>query len=78
MGNRPVKQQEREEVLLKVVPPLDHAYIQWLARDIARIHGFTPRNPRAVEPPEHYEEYMRLNGWLDVYLDDPDQAHLFK
>jgi hypothetical protein len=78
MGNQPVKQQEREEILLKVVPPLDRAYVRWLARDVARIHGFTPRNSRAVKPPEHYIEYMRLNGWLDVNLDDPDLAHLFK
>ncbi|XP_042957624.1 uncharacterized protein LOC122293193 isoform X1 [Carya illinoinensis] len=78
MGNRPVKQQKREEVLLKIVPPLDPAYARWLARDIERMHGYTPRNPRAVKPPEHYIEYMRLNGWLDVDLDDPDLAHLFK
>ncbi|KAF3953976.1 hypothetical protein CMV_020630 [Castanea mollissima] len=77
MGNKPVKQQERDEILLKVVPPLDHAYVRWLARDVERIHGFTPKNPSAVKPPEHYIEYMRLNGWLDVNLDDPDLAHLF-
>ncbi|MBA0674644.1 hypothetical protein Goari_016229, partial [Gossypium aridum] len=78
MGNKPVKQERREEVLLKIVPPLDQAYVRWLARDIERIHGFSPRNPRAVKPPEHYIEYMQLNGWLDVDLDDPDLAHLFK
>ncbi|EOY31525.1 Uncharacterized protein TCM_038446 [Theobroma cacao] len=77
MGNKPVKQEQREEILLKIVPPLDQAYVRWLARDIERIHGFTPRNPRAVKPPDHYIEYMRLNGWLDVKLDDPDLAHLF-
>ncbi|XP_022152955.1 uncharacterized protein LOC111020571 [Momordica charantia] len=80
MGNKPVKQQEvqREEIFLKIVPPLDQAYVRWLARDLERIHGFTPRNPRAVKPPDHYIEFMRLNGWLDVSLDDPDLAHLFK
>ncbi|MBA0732502.1 hypothetical protein Gotri_020755 [Gossypium trilobum] len=78
MGNKPAKQERREEVLLKIVPPLDQAYVRWLARDIERIHGFSPRNPRAVKPPEHYIEYMQLNGWLDVDLDDPDLAHLFK
>lgn len=78
MGNKPVKQQERDEILLKVVPPLDRAYVRWLARDIERIHGYTPKNPSAVKPPEHYIEYMRLSGWLDVNLDDPDLAHLFK
>ncbi|WRX31935.1 hypothetical protein QQP08_024422 [Theobroma cacao] len=62
MGNKPVKQEQREEILLKIVPPLDQAYVRWLARDIERIHGFTPRNPRAVKPPDHYIEYMRLNG----------------
>ncbi|XP_021901419.1 uncharacterized protein LOC110817270, partial [Carica papaya] len=42
------------------------------------IHGFTPKNPRAVKPPDHYIEFMRLNGWLDVNLNDPDLAHLLK
>ncbi|XP_039007207.1 uncharacterized protein LOC120134898 isoform X1 [Hibiscus syriacus] len=78
MGNKPAKQERREEIILKIVPPLDQAYAQWLARDIERIHGFTPRNPSAVKPPDHYIEYMRLNGGLDVDLDDPDLAHLLK
>ncbi|KAK4856202.1 hypothetical protein QYF36_015103 [Acer negundo] len=77
MGNKPAKQ-ERKEILLKIVPPLDHAYVRWLTRDLERIHGFTVRNPRPVKPPDHYIEYMRLNGWLDVNLNDPDLAHLFK
>jgi len=77
MGNKPAKQ-EKEETLLKIVPPLDQAYVRWLARDLERIHGFTPKNPRAVKPPDHYIEYMRLYGWLDVNLDDPDLKHLFK
>ncbi|XWS73852.1 hypothetical protein CRYUN_Cryun02cG0164800 [Craigia yunnanensis] len=54
MGNKPAKQKQREEVLLKIVPPLDQAYVRWLARDIERIHGFTPRNRRAVKPPDEY------------------------
>ncbi|EEF38592.1 uncharacterized protein LOC8263331 [Ricinus communis] len=79
MGNKPVTvKQEREEILLKIIPPVDRAYIQWLARDVEMIHGWTPRNCRAVEPPDHYIEYMRLNGWIDVALDDPDLAHLFQ
>ncbi|KAK8478513.1 hypothetical protein V6N13_010206 [Hibiscus sabdariffa] len=78
MGNKPAKQERGEEIILKIVPPLDQAYVRWLARDIERIHGFTPRNPRAVKPPDHYIEYMRLNGGLDVDLDDPDLARLFK
>uniref|UniRef100_A0A2P2JUX0 Uncharacterized protein n=1 Tax=Rhizophora mucronata TaxID=61149 RepID=A0A2P2JUX0_RHIMU len=78
MGNKPFKQkQEREEILVKIVPPLDHAYVRWLSRDLKRIHGFTPRSCDAVKPPDHYVEYMRLNGWLDVNLDDPDLSHLF-
>ncbi|KAL5538169.1 hypothetical protein UlMin_045594 [Ulmus minor] len=77
MGNKPVKP-EREEIFLKVAPLLDPAYVRWLTRDLERIHGFTPTNPRAIKPPDHYIEYMRLNGWLDVSLDDPDIAHLFK
>ncbi|KAL6966791.1 hypothetical protein U1Q18_032585 [Sarracenia purpurea var. burkii] len=77
MGNKPAKE-EKEEVLLKIVPPLDRAYIRWLARDLERLHRFTPRNPQSVKPPDHYIEHMRLNGGLDVDLDDPDLAHLFK
>ncbi|OIT30027.1 PREDICTED: uncharacterized protein LOC109210557 [Nicotiana attenuata] len=77
MGNKAAKP-ERDEVLLKIVPPIDQAYARWLARDLERIYGFAPRNPRAVKPPDHYIEYMRLNGWLDVNLDDPDLARLFK
>ncbi|XP_054820005.1 uncharacterized protein LOC129318998 [Prosopis cineraria] len=78
MGNKPAKQEKEDVILLKVVPPLDRAYIRWLARDVARIHGFTPKGIRAVKPPDHYIEYMQLNGWLDVSLDDPDLAHLFR
>ncbi|XP_052186761.1 uncharacterized protein LOC127797696 [Diospyros lotus] len=79
MGNKPVSvKQEKEEILLKIVPPLDHSCVRWLARDLERIHRFTPRNHRAVKPPDGYIEYMRLYGWLDVDLDDPDLAHLFK
>ncbi|KZV30724.1 hypothetical protein F511_33596 [Dorcoceras hygrometricum] len=77
MGNRHAKQ-EKEELLLKIVPPIDRAYVHWLRRDLERIHGFVPRNHRAIKPPDHNIEYMRLNGWLDLDLDDPDLAHLFK
>ncbi|PIM99097.1 hypothetical protein CDL12_28410 [Handroanthus impetiginosus] len=82
MGNKPAKQEaknkENEELVLKYVPPIDRAYVRWLARDLERIYGFAPRNPQAIEPPDHYVEYMRLNGWLELDLDDPDLAHLFK
>ncbi|XP_044504779.1 uncharacterized protein LOC123225025 [Mangifera indica] len=79
MGNKPVSvKQEREEIFLKIVPPVDRAYVRWLTRDVKRIHGFTPKKPCAVKPPDHYIECMRLNGWLEVNLDDPDLAHLFK
>ncbi|XP_019051928.1 PREDICTED: uncharacterized protein LOC104589877 [Nelumbo nucifera] len=80
MGNTSAKpaKPEKEEILVKVVPPLDRALVKWLARDLERIHGYAPRNPRTVKPPEHYIEYMRLNGWLDLDLDDPHLAHLFK
>ncbi|GMH07344.1 hypothetical protein Nepgr_009184 [Nepenthes gracilis] len=77
MGNKPAKQ-EREEILLKVVPPLDPAFVRWLARDIKRIEGFAPKKPRAIKPPDHYIEFMRLYGWLDLDLNDPDLAHLLK
>ncbi|KAK4780480.1 hypothetical protein SAY87_016586 [Trapa incisa] len=78
MGNKPVREEKKDEIMMKIVPPVDRAYARWLARDLARIHGFSPKNPRAVRPPDHYIEYMRLNGWLDVDLDDPDLARLFK
>lgn len=77
MGNKPPVR-SREEVLLKIVPPIDQTYARWLARDLERIHRFAPRNPKAIKPPEHYIEYMRLYGWLDLDLNDPDLAHLFK
>ncbi|XP_008784099.2 uncharacterized protein LOC103703134 [Phoenix dactylifera] len=77
MGNKPAKQ-EREEILVKVMPPLDRAYGRWLARDVQRLHGFTPKNPPAIKPPDHYIEYMQLYGWLDLDMDDPDLAHLVK
>nr|GEW55131.1 aspartyl/glutamyl-tRNA (Asn/Gln) amidotransferase subunit B [Tanacetum cinerariifolium] len=76
MGNKPVKQ--KDEVLVKIVPPLDQSYLRWLARDLERIHGFVPRKPRAVKPPDHFIEYMQMSGWLDLDLNDPDLAHLFK
>ncbi|KAF5206461.1 aspartyl/glutamyl-tRNA (Asn/Gln) amidotransferase subunit B [Thalictrum thalictroides] len=79
MGNKPVKQEEKKDgYLVKVVPPLDRAYVRWLTRDLERVHGFVPKNLRAIKPPEHYIEQMRLNGLLDLDLDDPDLAHLFK
>ena len=79
MGNRPAKMVEKkEEMLLMVTPPLDSAYVRWLSRDLERIHGFAPVKTRALTPPDHYIEFMRLNGWLDVDLDDPHIAHLFK
>ncbi|XP_061375733.1 uncharacterized protein LOC133317868 [Gastrolobium bilobum] len=78
MGNKVGKQEREYVILLKIVPPLDQAYVKWLAKDVAGIQGFTPRCVRAVKPPYHYVEYMKLNGWLDVDLDDPDIAHLFK
>lgn len=78
MGNKTGKQEREDIIMLKIVPPLDQAYVKWLAKDVERIHGFTPKRTRAVKPPDHYVEYMKLNGWLDVDLDDPDLAHLFK
>ncbi|KAL2344297.1 hypothetical protein Fmac_005582 [Flemingia macrophylla] len=78
VGNKLGKQEKDDVILLKIVPPVDQTYAKWLAKDLARIHHFTPKRTRAVEPPEHYVEYMKLNGWLDVDLDDPDLAHLFK
>ncbi|KAI9126049.1 hypothetical protein K1719_003467 [Acacia pycnantha] len=34
-GNKPAKQETDDVILLKVVPPLDRAYMKWLARDVA-------------------------------------------
>lgn len=82
MGNKPGKQAQKKDdkggFLVKVAPPVDRTYIRWLAKDLARVHGFTPKNPCAVTPPDQYIEYMRLKGWLDLDLDDPDLTHLFK
>ncbi|CAH9143257.1 unnamed protein product [Cuscuta epithymum] len=81
MGNKPAKPAARlkdDVVILKIVPPIDHAWARWLARDVKRIHGFPLRNASAIKPPDHYIECMKMNGLLDVDLDDPDLAHLFK
>ncbi|XP_072981732.1 uncharacterized protein [Typha angustifolia] len=77
MGNKPAKQ-KWEEILVRAMPPLDQAFVRWLARDVQRFHAFTPRNPRAIKPPDHYIECMRLYGLLDLDMDDPDLAHLLK
>ncbi|VFR03013.1 unnamed protein product [Cuscuta campestris] len=79
MGNKPAKPKQGDDVvMLKIVPPIDQDFVRLLFRDVERIHGFTVRNPRAIKPPDHYIEYMQLNGLLDLDLDDPDLAHLFK
>lgn len=79
MGNKPAKQDtKKDEILVRVMPPLDQAFVRWLARDVKRMHAFAPRNPRAIKPPDHYIEYMRLYGWLDLDMDDPDLACLIK
>ena len=77
-GNKWEKQEKDDIILLKIVPPVNQIYAKWLARDLVRIHGFTPKRTRAVQPPNHYVEHMKLNGWLDVDLNDPDLAHLFE
>ncbi|KAL0436262.1 UNVERIFIED_CONTAM: hypothetical protein Sradi_0334100 [Sesamum radiatum] len=64
MGGKPAKHEKKEELQTGI--------------DYAFHSPFTPRNPPALKPPDHYVEYMRLNGWLDLNLDDPDLAHLFK
>ncbi|KAL6537877.1 hypothetical protein OROHE_012164 [Orobanche hederae] len=80
MGNKPAKQEKKEEELLSkiFIPPLDRPHIRWLARDLERIYRFVPQDPPAIKPPDHYIEYMRMNGWLDLDMEDPDLAHLFK
>jgi len=78
MGNKPVKQEKREEVLLKISPPVDPAFARWLARDIQRVEGYTVKGCRPLTPPDDWIEYMRLRGWLDLDLNDPDLACLFK
>ncbi|KMT00611.1 hypothetical protein BVRB_9g219060 [Beta vulgaris subsp. vulgaris] len=78
MGNKPAKKIEKEEILLKFAPPIDPVFGRWLARDIRSTEGYTVKNPPMLKPPDHYIEYMRLYGMLDLDLDDPDLAHLFK
>ncbi|XP_078435122.1 aspartyl/glutamyl-tRNA (Asn/Gln) amidotransferase subunit B [Wolffia australiana] len=75
MGNKPAKE-EKEEIMVRVMPPLDKAFVKWLAQDLERIHGFKVKNQPPIRPPDHYIEYMRLQGWLDVDLDDPEIARL--
>ncbi|KAL5976484.1 hypothetical protein ACLOJK_020817 [Asimina triloba] len=89
MGNKLAKQEQeikkeeermkkKKEVMVKAVPPVDRALLRWLAKDVRRIHDFAPLNPSPIKPPDHYIEYMRLYGWLDLDINDPDLAHLFK
>lgn len=78
MGNKPVKQEKREEVLLRITPPVDPAFARWLARDIQRVEGYTVKGSRPLTPPDDWIEYMHLQGWLDLDLNDPDLARLFK
>ncbi|XP_042446993.1 uncharacterized protein LOC122031865 [Zingiber officinale] len=79
MGNKPARQENtRDEILVKAMPPIDRVFARWLAHDVRRLHDFAPRKLRAIKPPEHYIEYMRLYGWLDLDMDDPDLAHLIK
>lgn len=77
MGNKQVKQ-EKEDILVRVAPPVDPAFARWLARDIQRTEGFTVTGSRSLTPPDHCIEYMRLHGLLDLDLNDPDLAHLVK
>ncbi|KAK8935023.1 hypothetical protein KSP39_PZI014747 [Platanthera zijinensis] len=86
MGNKPGKEEpgkseppgKGDEILVKVMPPVDRTYIRWLTRDLQRLHGYTPKNPRAIEPPENVVHLMRLNGDLDLDMNDPDLAPLFR
>ncbi|KAF5805675.1 hypothetical protein HanXRQr2_Chr05g0212251 [Helianthus annuus] len=64
--------QRKDMKNLKVAPPLECAYVHWLAKDQERILGHVPTKHRAVKPRDHYIEYMRMDGWLDL-----DLTHLF-
>ncbi|KAL0417558.1 UNVERIFIED_CONTAM: hypothetical protein Sradi_1169300 [Sesamum radiatum] len=68
MGGKPAKLEKKEKLGLKIVPPVDRAYARWLARDLERIYGFTPRNPCAIKPPDHYIEYMRFAHLISEYF----------
>ncbi len=88
MGNMqtiPRKQSQRLEV--QMPPPrsplLDESAARFLV-SILRVYGPPSdfdelcRAARPVTPPPHYQEFMVLNGWMDLDLADPDLAPLFE
>eukprot|EP01018_Ginkgo_biloba_P016748 Gb_27508 [translate_table: standard] len=62
-----------------VSPKLDPLVVRAIANIYKTYLPFSPKTtPRPIRPNDHYLEFMRLNGWLDLDLDDPDLAPLFK
>ncbi|KAJ1686242.1 hypothetical protein LUZ63_017632 [Rhynchospora breviuscula] len=85
MGNKPAKQEkekakdgENDLIRVRIRPEIDQDLVKWLSRDVKQLCTFVPKEPRAIRPPDHEIEYMRLHGLLDLDLDDPDLSHLLK
>lgn len=79
MGNKLEKQAQKPDgIFVKAMPPLDQTYVRWLARDLERLYGVAPKAPKAIKPPDHYIEYMRMYGMLDVDLNDADLDEVLK
>lgn len=77
MGNKSSK--EGDVILVRASPPLDPTFLRWVTKDVESMsYSYRPWNRRAVKPSEHYMEYMRLEGLLDLDLNDPGLAHLFR
>ncbi|KMZ67361.1 hypothetical protein ZOSMA_26G01110 [Zostera marina] len=75
MGN---KSSREDVILVRASPPLDPTYLRWIAKDVESMgYNYRPWYRRTIKPPEHYIEYMRLEGLLDLDLNDPALAHLF-
>lgn len=59
-------------------PKLDPLLVRAIDDVKKTYRPFYVKNPHPIRPNDHYLEIMRLKGWLDLDLNDPDLAPLFK
>lgn len=59
-------------------PKLDPLLVRAIDDVYKTYQPFYVKDPRPIRPDDHYLEIMRLKGWLDLDLNDPDLAPLFK
>lgn len=73
--------EKRAKIILEKVdlsPKLDPLLVRAIDNVYKGYGPFYVKNPHPVRPSDHYLEIMRLKGWLDLDLNDPDLAPLFK